>query len=180
MSTLDVKTKLRREGGLGTGPMVCCNILSFRTLHEKKYGSPLSMNDQLVSKLTLISCTILAFSYGTIWFQGGFESDKTDVSDFQIELPNESLRELGILVANSSSAVNVPQDNSFVPTVPDWWNNGPKLEIKNCVTRNKNSRCSEDAQIQKIFKFWPKRIPESDYLKALKSVKLQTDQESDE
>ena len=45
--------------------------------------SHLSMNDdQLFSKLTIISCTIVAFLFAKIWFQGGFDSNNTDVSDF--------------------------------------------------------------------------------------------------
>ena len=133
------------------------------------------MNDELFSNLTVISCTLLAVLYVKFWFQGGLESDKTDVSVYHIELTNGTIHYTEKSVANSSSAVKVQQYHLNVPMLPDWWNNGPKLDIKNCVTRNKNSGCSEDAQIQKIFKSWPKRIPESDYLKALKSVKLQTD-----
>ena len=78
------------------------------------------------------------------------------------------------LVDNTGSRVTVEQKYSSPEVLlPDWWKNGSKFEIKHCITRKSN--CSEDAQIQKIFKSWPRRIKESDYLKAIKNTDFQTD-----
>ena len=77
----------------------------------------MSLRPEWFSKFTIVSCTILTFLHAKIWFQGGFETNET----------------------NSNSAVNVQQYHFHVPTLPDWWIDGPKLDITNCVTRNKNS-----------------------------------------
>ena len=71
----------RRRSDFLAGELFC--LLRHAFLSSLECDSHLSMNDdQLFSKLTLISCTIVAFLFGKIWFQGGFESNKTDVSDY--------------------------------------------------------------------------------------------------